>query len=175
MTNTFLRLLLTLSIYTLFSCAPSGSNDNQIKAVIMRYNQLLSDGYRTMNMNPLQEVATVEQATKLYHHMAALGEGKLRMDSALKGISFVKIERPHPYEATVQTKETWDFTHINIDSGKKFAEERGFIYEIRYSLKQDGSRWIITNIDTISGTSTNTPIPWPKEKRTAIPNATGAR
>ncbi|MBT0665657.1 hypothetical protein KI809_15210 [Geobacter pelophilus] len=175
MNNRFLRLLLTLFICGITACAPTGSKDKPIKAAIMRYNQLLADGYRSMNMNPLQEVATVDQATKLYHHMAALGEGKLRMDSSLKGIAFVKIDQPKPAEATVQTKETWNFTHINITTGKKFAEEHGFIYEMKYSMKQDGNRWLITNVDTISGTSTNTVIPWPKADRSPLQHAGGNR
>jgi hypothetical protein len=107
--------------------------------------------------------------------MAALGEAKLRMDSSMKGISFVKIEKPKPAEATVQTKETWDFTHINIATGKKFAEERGFVYEMRYNMKQEGNRWLITNVDTLSGASTNAVIPWPKEDRSSLQHSTGKR
>ncbi|GAM07816.1 hypothetical protein OR1_00085 [Geobacter sp. OR-1] len=161
----YLLLLATLVLYACTLSNPAADTERQVKSVIMRYNQLLADGYRSMNMNPLQEVATVEQATRLYHHMAALGEGKLRMDSALKGITFVKTEYPRPGEAVIQTRENWDFTHINIDTGKKFAEERGFIYEMRYQMKRDGSRWAITNVDTLSGTSTDTVIPWPEKKR----------
>lgn len=172
------RYLVLLPILALCACtaaAPVSDNEKNVKSAIMRYNQLLAEGYRAMNMNPLQEVTTPEQATRLYHHMAALGEGQLRMDSALKGMIFAKIDYPRPDEATVQTRESWDFTHISITTGRKYAEERGFIYEMSYHLKQDGGRWIITGVDTLSGASTNTVIPWPKPERPPRMHATGGR
>lgn len=123
-----------------------------VKGAIMRYNQLLSDGYRSLNMNPVQEVATPEQATKLYHHMAALGEGRIRMDSTLKNIQFVKVAFPTNKEATVNTRETWDFTHLDIGTGKKIYEERDFVYEMEYGLKSDGGgHWLIHKVTTLGG------------------------
>ncbi|WP_298268795.1 hypothetical protein [Geobacter sp.] len=133
----------------------------QVQGTIRRYNQLLIDGYRKMNMNPLQEVATPEQAEKLYFHMAALGEGRLRLDSTLKNISFVNIDMAKPDEATVVTRETWDYTHVNLNTGGKFDEEKDFVYEMKYTLKRRDGRWIITNVATLGGKSTNTVIPWP--------------
>lgn len=144
---------------------PVPAQADTIKTAINRYNQLLADGYRTMNMNQLQQVATVDQATKLYHHMAALGEARLRMDSSLKGISFIKIEQQKPGVASVQTRETWDFSHISTATGKKESEELSFIYEMRYSLKQENGRWIITNVDTLSGKSSNKLSPQQKQQR----------
>lgn len=128
-----------------------GAESTAVKGTIMRYNQLLSDGYRSLNMNPLQEVATPEQATRLYHHMAALGEGKVRMDSTLKNIEFVKVTFPTSGEAAVNTRETWDFAHLDIGTGKKVYEERGFVYEMEYLLKPAQGRWIIYNVTTLGG------------------------
>lgn len=166
----------TLGVLALLTCAFLGigingcnntpsSDIRQIKATIIRFNQLLSEGYRKMNMNPLQEVATPEQAEKLYSHMAAIGEGRLRMESTLKNISFVKVQNGKDEQATVETKETWDFIHININDGSKFAEERNFIYEMGYTLQKRSGRWIVTNVNTINGTSTDTVIPWPEIDR----------
>ena len=118
-----------------------------------------------MNMNPLQEVATQDQAEKLYSHMAAVGEGMLRLDSNLKDISYKKIELPKPDQATVETKEIWDFTHVDIKNNKVFAQEKNFVYEMGYTLGKKNGRWIVTNVVTVSGTSTNTVVPWPKIDR----------
>ena len=151
---------------SLIGCIPSaGKEDAPLKEVIMRYNMLLAEGYRKLNMNPLQEVATREQAEKLYFHMAAIGEGRLRLESTLKDIKFVKVVVGKDDQATAETKEIWDFTHIDINTGSKFAEEKDFIYEIGYTLKKLNGRWLITNVATISGTSTNTVIPWPQIDR----------
>lgn len=158
-------VVLLLPFILLSGCSMDSADSRAVKGVIKRYNQLLIEGYRTFNMNPLQEVATPEQATKLYYHMAALGEGQLRMDSTLKDIRFVTVAFPKPDEASVDTKEKWDFTHVNIKTGKKIAEEKDFIYEMGYTLKKVNGRWIISNVNTISGTSTHTVIPWPEVNR----------
>lgn len=134
---------------------------DRIKACIRRYNLLLADGYRALDMTPLQEVASQEQATKLYYHMAALSEGKVKMDSTLKNPEFIRINITKPDEASVATRETWDFAHVDMRTGKKLAEERDFIYEMDYLLKRREGRWVITGVTTVSGASTTTTIPWP--------------
>lgn len=154
-----------LACLALGGCYGQRGDATEIRAAIKRYNQLLIEGYRTFNMNPLQEVVTPEQATKLYYHMSAMGEGKLRMESALKEITFVKMEFAKPGEATVETKEIWDFTHFNMTTGKKYAEEKDFVYHMGYSLKKEKGRWVIYNVNTVSGESTNMVIPWPEIDR----------
>jgi len=150
MTNVLASLALVVAI-ALGGCNAAQSEPGAVKGTIMRYNQLLSDGYRSLNMNPLQEVATPEQATKLYHHMAALGEGKVKMDSTLKDIQFVKVTFPKPDESSVTTREKWDFTHLDIASGRKVYEERDFVYEMEYGLKYVNGHWVIHQVTTLGG------------------------
>ena len=142
-----------------------GSDAGAIQNIIRRYNTLVIEGYRNQNMNPLQEVTTEEHARKLYHHMSALGEGKLRMESKLKKIIFKKADQRSSTEVTVETEETWDFAHFKMENNEKYAEEQDFIYRIGYILQKKEERWIITQVNTISGTSTNTVIPWPQLDR----------
>lgn len=164
--------LLVLVLFTLSGCRSGAVNEGDVQAVkaaIMRYNQLVAEGYRKQNMNSLQEVTTKDQATKLYFHMSALGEGKLRMDSTLKDIQFTNIVFPKSGEATVETRETWDFTQSDMTSGKKYYEEKDYLYVMGYTLKKNGNSWLVTNINTIAGTSTNTPVPKPKIDRKRNP------
>ncbi len=154
------------ALTSLGGCTGTRDASREVKGVVMRYNQLLSEGYRSMNMNPLQEVATPEQATRLYHHMAALGEGKLKLDSTLKDIQFVNVAYPSRDQATVETRETWDFTHLVIPTGKKYAQEKNFIYVMRYQLKNANGRWVIHAVDAIRDEGGETVIPWPEVKRT---------
>lgn len=142
-------------------CSGTSSAGGEIENVVLRYNELVTQGYRSQNMNPMQEVTTGEQALKLYHHMSALGEGQLRMESKLKDIKFTKVERRSSMDATVETEETWDFTHYRMATNEKYAEEKDFIYRMGYILSKKNGRWIITEVNTIGGTSTNTVIPWP--------------
>ncbi|OGW25223.1 MAG: hypothetical protein A2X59_12555 [Nitrospirae bacterium GWC2_42_7] len=118
----------------------------RIQDTVIRYNQLLIEGYKSLNMNPLQEVATKEQATKLYYHMAALGEADIRMHSQLKKIDFQGVTFPGSDKAVVMTREVWDFAHMDIRSGEKIYEEKGFIYNVSYELMKDKERWLIEKV-----------------------------
>jgi hypothetical protein len=161
-----LKSCLVVTLLVLLSgCADKTGASGEIENIIRRYNYLVIQGYRNQDMNPLQEVTTEEQARKLYHHMAALGEGKLRMESKLKDIKFKSIDQRSSAEATVETEETWDFTHHRMANNEKYAEEKDFIYRMGYILNKKDGRWVITHVNTISGTSTNTVIPWPVPER----------
>jgi hypothetical protein len=114
--------------------------------LIVRYNQLLSEGYKTTNMTKLQEVATPALAEKAYFHMAAIGEGKSRMVSELKKISFVETDCAKPAKCRVVTKEWWDFGYADILTGKRSNEVKDYIYDVQYLLENRQGRWIITEI-----------------------------
>ncbi|GFO53612.1 hypothetical protein GMSM_06190 [Geomonas sp. Red276] len=116
-----------------------------IRQVVERYNQLLSDGYRNLNMNPVQEAATVQLAEKAYTHMAAIGEGKARMDSHLKRIDYRSIDFPAPNRCLVKTDETWDFAYLDIKSGAKTGEVKDFVYHVAYTLEVKDGRWLVTD------------------------------
>lgn len=168
--NCFLALITPIIMLALLSltqvaCTDINSDVREIGHIIRRYNQLVMQGYRNQDMNPMQEVTTEEQARKLYHHMAALGEAQLRMESELKSIVFKKTDLRGSSEATVETEETWDFCHRRMVTNEKFAEEKDFIYRMGYILNKKDGRWLITRVNTISGTSTNTVIPWPQLDR----------
>jgi hypothetical protein len=128
-----------------------GTEKDAIRNIIVRYDELLTFGYRTLNMNPLQEVTTEDEAEKVYIYMAALGEGKVRMISHVNNIYFDSITFPAPDKAVVRTKEIWDFAYTDIKTGEKKEEKKNFIYLMTYTLGKEGGRWLIT---AASATST---------------------
>ena len=129
------------------ACSP-GSNisERQVKGTIMRYNQLLTDGFKNMNMTPLQEVATPEQAQKEYYLMAALGEGKVWMESRLKDIRFLAVRFPSESDVLVTTREKWDYSHRDIATGKTVKEVKDVVYELSYQLKRTNRGWVVTSV-----------------------------
>ena len=128
----------------------TGKETKEVKDTILRYNQLLAEGYARMNMTPLQEVATLEQATKVYHHMAALGEAKIRMESKLAGIEFLDIQFPGENLAKVKTKEKWNYTHVNINT-KMPAQSvvQGLIYNLSYELVKKNGKWLVSSVSVL--------------------------
>jgi len=93
-----------------------------------------------MNMNELVQVATIEHATKVYNHMAAIGEANIKMNSQLKKIDFIDLKFPKKNKAVVSTREVWDFVHTDINTNKKILEEKDFVYELKYVLIKDSDR-----------------------------------
>lgn len=128
------------------SFVPTGTDEEQVQQIVKRYNQLLAEGYRTLNMTRLTEVATQNQAEKAYIHMAAIGEGKARMLSALKKIDFATLKRENPDTFVAKTKEVWDFSYTDIKTGEESGKVDNFIYEVTYTLKKEGPRWVIQEI-----------------------------
>lgn len=124
----------------------TGAPQEIARKIVERYNQLLADGYRNLDMTPLQEVATEDLAKKAYYHMAALREGLSRMNSTLKKIEFVKIESPAADKWNVQTREVWDFFYSDINSGERHKEVRDYVYYVNYTLENREGRWMITDI-----------------------------
>jgi hypothetical protein len=121
-----------------------------VKDTILRYNQLLAEGYARMNTTPLKEVATPEHAQKVYHHMAALGEAKIRMESQLVDIEFSDIQFPKKDFARVKTREKWNYTHINI--GSKMPGQtvvQGLIYKLSYELVRKDGKWFVSSISVL--------------------------
>ncbi len=128
----------------------AGKDTQAVKDTILRYNRLLAEGYAKMDMTLLQKVATQEQATKVYNHMAALGEAKIRMESRLVGIDFLDVQFSEKNVAQVKTRETWNYTHVNIDTkmpGQTVVE--GLIYTLSYGLVMEHGQWFVSCVTVL--------------------------
>jgi hypothetical protein len=150
-----LAVILALSVV---GCAPSVSPDEQaVRATITRYNTLLADGYRALNMTPMSEVADQVQAETEYIHMSSLAEGGIRLDSQLKKLEFVSVS-VEATSAQAETRETWDYRQYSRATGALVLEQKGLVYHLAWDLaKQDGGTWLVTDVRAISSTTTVEP------------------
>ncbi len=146
-----MKYLALLILLLVTGCAEDNS---PLQAAVQRYDTLLARGYRTLNMTALTEVASVEQAKKVYHHMAAMAEGRVKMDARLRDLEFLEIDRQQPDSAMVRARETWDYQYINIDNGA-IAEESTVTYTLRYHLARKNDRWLVTAIDVDDAVTRN--------------------
>jgi hypothetical protein len=142
---------------------PDLPREELVKKIIERYNFLLAEGYRNLNMNPLQEVTTAEQAEKAYTHMAAIGEGKARLISQMKRIDYLQLLFPGEEKAVVRTREIWDFAYTDIKTGRKSEEVKEFPYDVTYTLEKRAGRWLIT--DVVAGSERDARENTPKQPR----------
>ena len=125
---------------------PGTTPADEVKNAVLRYNELLAFGYRNLTMSPLVEVTNPRQAEKAYYHMAAIGEGGVRMESVLKKAEFLSVSFPAPEESVVKTREIWDFSYIDLKTSAVHERERDFVYLMTYTLRKENGRWLI--IDT---------------------------
>ena len=133
------------------------SAEDRIKNTILRYNELIAYGYRNLDMNPLQEVASIDLAEKAYTHMAAIGEGNARMISQLKKIEFDPVAFATKEKARVNTREYWDFVYSDIKTGAKKGERKDFLYLVSYTLELQKGAWTITDIAASSNEKDHAP------------------
>jgi hypothetical protein len=143
--------IIFLTAVCLCGCNVSAEKEvKEIKDTILRYNHLLAEGYSKMNMTPLKEVATEEHALKVYHHMAALGEAKIRMESQLVKIEFSDIQFPKKDFAKIRTQETWNYAHLNIAS-KMPAQTvvQGLVYKLSYELVKKDGKWFVSSVSIL--------------------------
>jgi hypothetical protein len=138
---------------------PSVSPDEAlIRATVERYDTLLAQGYRSMDMGPLSEVATRIQAETEYIHMASLGEGGVRLLPELKKLEFVRVSIEST-TALAETLETWDYTHVHPDTGEVIREQTGLVYRLAWDLiRETDGRWLVSDVRSIDVTTTGPPV-----------------
>jgi len=138
-------------------CARQGGSEADsalVKGTVNRYVTLLAQGYQKLNMTLLQEVSTKKRATKVYYHMAALGEGKARMISHITSLQFTDIHIVAVDKADVKTSEKWDYAYENVDSGKEMLNN-SISYKLNYRLVKKNGRWLVDDIDILESKPKN--------------------
>lgn len=117
----------------------------KIKNAVAWYNALLADGYRSLNLNSLIQVATPKRSTQAYHHMAALGEANLKMDATLNNLEFYKVEVTGLDKALASTHEEWNYRYLDIKTDKeKF--NNSISYTVSYFLEKQDNKWLVADL-----------------------------
>jgi hypothetical protein len=142
------NLIVIVFLLSLAACYKGGNLEDEkniLKHVVVQYNIFLADGYRSLNMSKLNQVATVERAGKAYYHMSALGEARIKMDARQESIDFSEINIISDYKAEIKTKEKWEYIHINIDTDEATVQNPIY-YELTYTLTKKDDRWFVSDI-----------------------------
>lgn len=151
----FWVLMVAMSL-SLFGCAaaPKLSPDElAVRTTIERYNTLLIQGHKSLDMNPMQEVATKLQAEDEYIYMSSLAEGGVRLDAQLKDQQFLRVS-VESTSAQAETLETWDYRHYARDSGKLVREQKDLVYRLAWDLeRQSDGRWLVSDVRAIDTTA----------------------
>lgn len=139
------------------SAAPAPSAKERVTGTIIRYDRLLAEGYRSMDMSRIRQVANELQSEDEYIHMSSLGEGGVRLLPYLKHFEFLSVNVDGS-AAHAQTRETWDFRHESVATHKVVLVQKDLIYDVAWDLaRQPDGRWLVTDARVPYSTSTVEP------------------
>lgn len=128
-----------------------------VESTVVRYNRLLAEGYRAMDMTRMRDVADELQAEDEYIHMAAMGEGGVRLLPILKELEFLEMSIEDT-AAYVETRERWDYSHEDRRTREVVLIQRDLIYELAWDLaKGEDGRWLVTDVRAVEATTTVPP------------------
>jgi hypothetical protein len=129
----------------------------EIESTIRRYNELLTEGYQSLDMTGMREVASQLQAEDEYIHMSSLAEGGVRLDPELKQFELLTVS-VGTTSATAETRELWDYRHYSRETGDLVLEQKGLEYHLAWDLSREpDGRWLVTDVRAISSTATVEP------------------
>ncbi len=128
----------------------AGINEDEIKALIERYDELLSEAYMTNELKILKEILTVDHGARLDHRLSNIKKANRQMQSELKNIEIGEIQTLDDKTVTVTTQETWDIRHIDLETQKVLKEHKGYLYEINYEMVEQNDMWLINAVNVVS-------------------------
>lgn len=146
-----MRPVISLMVFCLLLPGCHREQD-RLQAAIRQYCLFLAEGYQKQDLSKLNFVATDEQSQRVYRHMAALGEGRIKMDSKLLAIEWVSVDQDSPGDAKVTTREGWAYAYVNMDTGK-IMNSNAVDYLLQYHLQKSNEQWLVATVDVLeSGT-----------------------
>ncbi len=145
-------VLLVFLVFTpTLGCGSSSAGEEAaaVRGAVSAYNQALTAGFATLDMNALSQTATQGQAQREYYLMAALGESRVRMLATLVDIEFGEVTFSGEDQAAVTTTETWDYEHVSLETSETVRSERGVVYHLRYDLVMQDGRWLVDRVTSL--------------------------
>jgi hypothetical protein len=136
-----------LAAVLLTACGPSAerreADRREIEALVARYAEKLTQAYRTGDAEPLREVATEREVSRVFGQIQSLAvEGRaLRPQLIRQSVETVEIHRATA--ATATTVETWNLRVVAIGTEALVSESPEQTNRIVYTLNRDQGRWWI--------------------------------
>ena len=149
--------LLLLSALSVVGCQPhadASADLDRIRDTVVLYDELLAEGYTSMDMSPLTGVATEAHVQELYHHMAALGGAGIRMEPELLELRFENVDSCGEGLAKVETTEAWRYVHVNTsDEMPAYTVVENQTYELSYDLTKYNDTWLVSSVTVLDENS----------------------
>jgi hypothetical protein len=136
-------VILLLALPSLHGCVDTKDRTPKVKQALLRYHQLLREGYLNVDMKGLSDVTTPNHAAKLEHRISAYKMKNIRMETELKSIEFLEIKFSGRNSVMVKTREAWYASHVDTITGRKIKEVNELVYLMNYEMLRKKAQWRI--------------------------------
>lgn len=147
------KFLLCIFVFFLLSaCAQIEKSQDKmlVKDTIMSYNKLLIEAAKTGNVEPLKDILSEKELSKLYFWIASWHDSDLYMDAKLKNIRFKSL-KISGQTANVLTSEDWTYEYLSLKTKQIVLPASDIYYEMEYILQRANNKadkkWIIKEIN----------------------------
>jgi hypothetical protein len=137
----WLFLLCCSAILT--SCKPS--SEDQARALVERYNQVVSEAYRRGDVRLIDPVVGPREGKKLTGLIGVRLDFGLTLDSHLLSLQVTGVEQAKDV-MRVATKERWRYRDLRIGNGAQVGEESLDSYEMLYIFTNINKAWLVDEI-----------------------------
>jgi hypothetical protein len=136
-------LFLLLCVPFLTSCQKSSAE--QARALVERYNKIVSEAYRRGDVRLIDPVVGPREGKKLTGLIGVRLDFGLTLDSHLLSLEVTGVEQAKNV-MRVATKERWRYRDLRIGSGKQVGEESLDSYEMLYFFTNINKAWLVDEI-----------------------------
>jgi hypothetical protein len=128
-----------------FLTACQRSSVDQARALVERYNRIVSEAYRRGDVRLIDPVVGPNEGKKLTGLIGVRLDFGLTLDSHLLSLDVVGVEQSKA-EMRVRTKERWRYRDLRIGTGEQVGEESLDSYEMLYVFTNVGKAWVVDEI-----------------------------
>lgn len=137
--QTMTMVLLALAF---FGCASEDARKEELKGVVLKYNNALIEAYKSQLYERLMEATGKEEFKEVVERVSAYIHAGRIMESELKKISFKQITITDD-KAEVRTSEDWTYRWVDFRTGKEVEAIQNPHYEMLYHMAKKDSRWMV--------------------------------
>lgn len=142
-------LVFTLGLAILVSAGcedttPGPEERMAVEQATSTYLHALTDAYSSLNVEPIEELATgseVQDVRKMLRGLAGTGD---RVEARLLSVEFTRIDVFREVNATVVTTEVWDVTRFDAFNGREKGRNPTSIQDSIIQFRLINGRWMVT-------------------------------
>ncbi len=127
-------------------CACGGISDAEAVRRVEEYNRVVAEAYRAGDVRGLEAVAGPAEAKKVAALVGVKLDMGITLDAQILDFQATGVERRGD-AVLVSTAERWYYADRRIGTGERVGQDSTDRYRMRYTLRRDQGRWVVSEIE----------------------------